>query len=34
VIFQWHEHNFSQSVEEMALKYERLLRKPLIQDVF
>ena len=34
VIFQWHEHNFAQSVEEMALKYERLLRKPLIQDVF
>lgn len=34
VIFQWHEHNFSQSVEEMSLKYERLLRKPLIQDVF
>ena len=34
VIFQWHEHNFTQSVEEMALKYERLLRKPLIQDVF
>lgn len=34
VIFQWYEHNFSQSLEEMALKYERLLRKPLIQDVF
>lgn len=34
VIFQWHEHNFEQSVEEMALKYERLLREPLIQDIF
>jgi len=34
VIFQWHEHNFQEPVEEMAVKYERLLRKPLIQDIF
>ena len=34
VIFQWHEHNFQEPVEEMAVKYERLLRKPLIQYIF
>ena len=34
VIFQWHEHDFQESVEEMAVKYERLLRKPLIPDIF
>ena len=34
VIFQWHEHNFQEPVEEMAVKYERLLRKPLIPDIF
>lgn len=34
VIFQWHEHNFDSPVEEMAVKYERLLREPLIQDIF
>lgn len=34
VIFQWHEHHFEEPVEEIALKYERMLRKPLIQDIF
>ena len=34
VIFQWHEHNFEEPVEEIAVKYERLLRKPLIQEIF
>ena len=34
VVFQWHEHNFEASVEEIAVKYERLLREPLIQDIF
>lgn len=34
VIFQWREHNFEEPVEEIAVKYERMLKKPLIQDVF
>lgn len=34
VIFQWHEHNFETPVEEIAVKYERLLKEPLIQDAF
>ena len=34
VIFQWHEHHFEEPVEEIALKYERMLKKPLIQDIF
>lgn len=34
VIFQWHEHHFETPVEEIALKYERLLKEPLIQNVF
>lgn len=34
VIFQWHEHHFEDPVEEIADKYERMLRQPLIQDIF
>ena len=34
VIFQWHEHHFEEPVEEIAVKYERMLKKPLIQDIF
>lgn len=34
VIFRWHEHNFETPVEDIAIKYERLLKEPLIQDVF
>lgn len=32
VIFQWHEYNFEQSVEKMALKYERMLMEPLFKN--
>ena len=34
IIFRWHEHKFDTPLEEMAIKYERLLKEPLIQDVF
>lgn len=34
VIFQWHEHHFEEPVEEVAVKYERMLKTPLMQDIF
>ena len=32
VIFQWHEHHFETSVEEIAVRYERLLKEPIIHN--
>ena len=32
ILMQWHEHNFTVPVEEMAVKYLRMLEKPIIQE--
>lgn len=32
VLWQWHENQYALSVEEMAAKYLRMLKQPIIQD--
>lgn len=32
VLWQWHENQYTLSVEEMAAKYLRMLKQPIIQD--
>ena len=32
VLWQWHENRYALSVEEMAAKYLRMLKQPIIQD--
>lgn len=31
ILMQWHEHDFSVPVEEMAIRYLRMLKQPIIQ---
>ena len=31
ILMQWHEHNFSVPVDEMAVRYLRMLKQPIIQ---